>query len=157
MVLRNSILFAAATLAALVMLTAARPAEGAVKIYETSEEARLLGKIKAGNCRVRRDGNSKYFRASARSTNRDFRLELTILKWDGYGKQYDFKYGTNKPGVFYLGGPGGPYSNIFLSEAAGIDSGGVGFSGRSRMSMGMLPTPNESGKRGVVLAGAMRC
>ena len=137
----------------------AASANGAIKIYETSEDASLLGKIRKGKCRVIRGEGPRYFRATAKSTNRDFDLRLTILEWDGYRGEYDFSYGTNKPGVFYLRGPGGPYSNIFAAPGTdGLASGGAGFSaGGQKMSVGFLPTPNQSFGRGVVLAGMMRC
>lgn len=137
----------------------AASANGAIKIYETSEDASLLGKIRKGKCRVIREGGNRYFRATAKSTNRDYDLSLTILEWDGYRDEYDFSYGTNKPGVFYLRGPGGPYSNIFAAPGTdGLPSGGAGFrDGGRKVSVGFLPTPNQSFRKGVVLAGMMRC
>jgi hypothetical protein len=55
--------------------------------------------------------------------------------------------------------PGGPYSNIFAPPGTdGMPAGGVGFRrGGEKMAAGFLPTPNESFRKGVVLAGQMRC
>ncbi len=146
----------AAALAAIVL--AAAPADGAIKIYESSEAASLLGKIKSGSCRVRGQGGDRYFRASAKSTDRSYDLEVTILQWRGYREEYTLRYGTNKPGVFYLDGPGGPFSNIFADTAPGVSAGGLGFARQGRkMSVGFLPAPNDSNRRGVVLAGTMNC
>jgi hypothetical protein len=140
------------------VLAAAASADAAIKIYETSQEARQLGKIKAGKCRVRGRGENRHFRASAKSTNGDYELEVTILQWRGYRQDYSLRYGTNNPGVFYLAGPRGPFSNIFADYASGISAGGIAFArGGSKMSVGFLPSPNRSGRKGVVLAGAMNC
>jgi hypothetical protein len=147
------------TLAVLAVIALGPPrADGAIKIYESSKEAPLLGKIKSGNCRVRGKGGDRYFRASAKSTNRKYELEVTILQWSGYGEEYSLAYGTNKPGVFYLDGPSGPFSNIFADKAPGVPAGGLGFASRdSKMSVGFLPAPNRSNRKGVVLAGTMNC
>jgi hypothetical protein len=145
--------------AMLVVGVVAAPANGAINIYETTEDATLLGKIRKGKCRVRGEGGGRYLRATAKSTNRDYELSLTILKWDGYGDEYDFRRGTSNPGVFYLRGRGGPYSNIFAPPGTNRQPAcGAGFrGGGERMSVGFLPTPNESFRKGVVLAGTMRC
>jgi hypothetical protein len=149
----------ALVVAMLVVGVMAAPANGAIRIYKTNQQASLLGKIRNGECRVRGEGNNKYFRATAKSTNRDYELSLTILQWDGYRDQYNFRRGTNRPGVFYLEGSGGPYSNIFAPPGTdGMPAGGVGFRrGGEKMAAGFLPTPNESFRKGVVLAGQMRC
>jgi hypothetical protein len=137
---------------------AAASADAAIEIYDTNPEARQVGKIKDGRCRVRGRGENRHFRASATSTNDRYRLEVTILDWRGYRREYSLRYGTNQPGVFYLDGPRGPFSNIFADYAPGVSAGGIAFARRgSRMSVGLLPAPNRSGRSGVVLAGLMRC
>jgi hypothetical protein len=137
----------------------AAPASGAIKIYRTNQEATLVGKIRKGTCRLRGRGANRHFRARAESTNGRYVLFLTILYWRGYLSEYRFRFGTNNPGVFYLGGPGGPYSNIFAPpRTTGNPAGGIGFRDRGgKISVGFLPTPNANFKRGVVLAGMMRC
>jgi hypothetical protein len=140
---------------------AAAPASAALKIYETSEEATLLGKIKKGECRVAGRGDDKRFRATARSTNRDYRLDLEISApdWRGYGREYDFRYGAPDEKVFYLLGRGDTYSNAYAPPGLeGQSAGGVAFrSGGGKMSVGFLPTPTRDYRKGVVLAGTMRC
>jgi len=154
-------LCAAVALAAAVLVPAviAAPAEGAIKIYRTNQEATLLGKIEKGTCRLKGKRGDRYFRVAAKSTNRAFEFHLTILYWQGYRNQYDFRYGSNKPGVFYLGGPGGIYSNIHdPPRTEGLPAGGVGFrEGGKKISVGFLPASNGNFTRGVVLAGMMRC
>lgn len=134
-------------------------ADAAIKIYETSREATLLGKIKHGSCRVRGSGGDRYFRAKAQTTSGAYRLRVVIDGWRGYGSEYDFRFGTSDPGEFHVYGPGGPYSNLYAPPGTqGNDAGGLAFANRgARMSVGFLPTPNESFDEGVVLGGAMSC
>jgi hypothetical protein len=146
---------------ALLAGVAAAPASSAIKIYQTSDDATLLGKIKKGECVVKKRGGDKFFRARARSTNRDFLLDLEISApdWRGYGREYKFRYGAPDEKVFYLVGRGNTYSNAFAPPGlGGQEAGGVAFrAGGGKMSAGFLPTPTRDLRKGVVLAGAMKC
>jgi hypothetical protein len=146
-------------LAALFVL--APGASGAIKIYETSEDAAYLGKFKRGSCEVRGKGRERRFRARSRTVEGGYRLKLKIDPWRGYRKDYDFRYGTSNPGEFHLLGIDGPFSNLNAPPGTtGLSSGGVQFSTNKksrRMGVGFLPASNPDFSEGVVLAGAMRC
>jgi hypothetical protein len=137
----------------------AAPASGAIKIYRTNQQATLVGKIRKGTCHVRGRGANRHFRARAESTNGNYNLALTILEWRGYLNEYRFRFGVPDPGVFYLRGPDAIYSNMFAPPRTnGNPAGGIGFRNRgAKISVGFLPTPNPNFRKGVVLAGMMRC
>jgi hypothetical protein len=100
-----------------------------------------------------------FFKAKARTVEGGYRLKVIIDEWRGYGREYDFRYGTSNPGEFHVYGAGGPYSNLYAPPGTrGLFSGSLGFArGGNRMAVGFLPTGNQPGDEGVVLAGAMRC
>ena len=134
-------------------------ASAAIKIYETSEDAFFLGKIRRGECVVRGEGNDRRFKAKGRTVEGGYRLKVIIDQWRGYNREYDFRYGTSNPGKYHIYGVDGPFSNLFAPPGTrGLLSGSLGFARNGkRMGVGFLPTGNQQGDEGVVLAGFMRC
>jgi hypothetical protein len=49
-----------------------------------------------------------FFKAKARTVEGGYRLKVIIDEWRGYGREYDFRYGTSNPGEFHVYGAGGP-------------------------------------------------
>lgn len=151
----------AAVIAAAVLATCLLPsgASAAIRIYENSEAATFLGEVRKGNCKVKRNG--RLFRASAKTTNGAYTLELFILDFRGFGREYNLEYGTIKTTVSLEGVTNGAdFDNAFPfpgGQPPG-SAGAIAFprSG-AKVGVGAYALPNQDYSQGVALAGAMKC
>lgn len=68
-------------------------------------------------------------------------------------------YGTSYPGEYHTHGADGPFSNLYAPPGTrGLLFGSLGFARNGkRMGVRFLPTGNQQGDEGVVLAAFMRC
>jgi len=134
----------------------------AVDIYESSEAATHLGKIKKAKCAVKGRGQNKEFRASGESSN-GWELDVYIYEgfWGGVGDKYTLFFGVREVGFDLYAPDATLYSNQFAIPGTppGIVGGGaIDFSRQGkRMGIGFSAAPDRTFTRGVVFAGGLKC
>ena len=149
-------------IAALVaFLLAAGTANAAIQIYESSEAATLLGEVQKANCKVKGKAGNRRFHAGARTTNGAYTLDVTILDFKGFGKQYNVPYGQIATTVDVEGtSSSADFSNAYPFPGGQPPSGAgaIAFppSGK-RVALGVYALPNLDYSQGVALAGGARC
>jgi hypothetical protein len=152
-------------LALLLAAAIAAPASAApppsVGIYESSEDATLIGKVVRANCRTRRFGSGRSFLATGKTTNGNYKLEVFFPDFAGFGDEYNVSYTSLNPVV----GVEGIFDGNDYSTAHPIpggeppqSAGRVLFneSGR-RMGVGIFALPNQGWTEGLIVAGSLRC
>jgi hypothetical protein len=136
-------------------------AQAAIKIYENSEAATFLGEVRKANCKVKGSGANRRFHAGARTTNGAFTLDVTILGFRGFGKEYNVPYGQISTTVDLEGvNSSADFSNAFPFPG-GQPPGGAGAiafppSGK-KFGLGVYALPNQDYSQGVAMAGAAKC
>ncbi|HSD23110.1 MAG TPA: hypothetical protein VLB79_02155 [Solirubrobacterales bacterium] len=145
----------------LLVLLGAGSARAAIRIYENSEAATYLGEVRKAKCKVKGSGANRRFHAGARTTNGAYTLDVTILGFRGFGKEYNVPYGQISTTVD-LEGVGSPvdYSNAYPFPG-GQPPGGAGAvafppSGK-KFGLGVYALPNQDYSQGVALAGGAKC
>lgn len=150
----------AAAAAAALLLGASAAAQATVKVYESSESAALLGKVRTAKCKLKRDRDGRFFIASGTSTNDDFILNLNILDWHGFKREYKFYLGAADPN-FFLSAPYGLFSNTYEipgTPSGTLPAGGVEFRrGGKVVRLGVYLAPSSDLESGVVFAGGIKC
>ncbi len=127
------------------------PAPG-IEVRELSEGGDIgppVATFKRGDCTSGGD-----FVAIA--TDGDYRLEVGITDYDGFGKEYPIYNGIPDPEVI-VDGPGGPYGNTQYSVPGDPFLGGISLNERGDMGLGLVPGFNADGSRGISLSGGMNC
>jgi hypothetical protein len=155
---RRSVL--AAVVAVGLLLANTSMAHGAVKVYDDSESATLLGQVRKAKCKLKRDQDGKYFLARGESPNGDFSLDVNILDWQGFKSDYTFYLGVQDPN-FFVSASYGVFSNVF--EIPGLPPGSVGAGGAEFrkggkiLRLGAYLAPSSDLSSGVKFAGGMKC
>jgi len=154
--------FGAAAIASLFLLAMfAATAQSAISIYENSEAATFLGKIRKGKCKVKGTGRNKRFHAGGKTTNGAYTLDITILDFKGFGKDYDIHYGDISTTVDVEGTRSADdFSNAFPFPGGQPPSsaGSIAFArGGDKVGAGAYGLANADYSRGVAVAGKMRC
>ena len=136
-------------------------ANAAIKIYENSEAATFLGEVRKAKCKVKGSGGNRRFHAAGRTTNGAFTLNVMILGFRGFGKEYNVPYGQIATTVDLEGvGSSADFSNAYPFPG-GQPPGGAGAiafppSGK-KFGLGVYALPNSDYSQGVALAGAAKC
>jgi hypothetical protein len=155
----------AGALALLLAGAIAAPASAApppsVGLYETSEEATLIGKVTRANCRTRRFGSGRSFLAKGKTTNGNYKLEVFFSSFGGFGDEYNVSYTSLNPTVDVEGiFDGNDYSTAYpIPGGEPPESAGrvlFNESGR-RMGVGIFALPNQDWTEGLAVAGSLRC
>jgi hypothetical protein len=145
-----------------VFLLGAGPAKAAIKIYESSEAATFLGEVRKAKCTVKgKTGASRRFHAGGRTTNGVYTLDVTILGFKGFGKEYNVAYGQIATTVDLEGtNSSADFDNAFPFPGGQPpnSAGAIAFppSGK-KFGLGVYALPNSDYSQGVVLAGAAKC
>jgi len=147
--------------ALIAVLLCAGSANAAIKIYENSEAATYLGEVQKANCKVKGSGANRRFHAGGRTTNGAYTLDVTILGFRGFGREYNVPYGQIGTTVDLEGiGSSADFSNAYPFPG-GQPPGGAGAiafppSGK-RVGLGVYALPNADYSQGVALAGGAKC
>jgi hypothetical protein len=154
-------IFTATTFCLFVFAVAAGTAQAAIKVYESSEAATFLGEVRKAKCKVKRKSSGKVFRAGARTTNGAYTLDIAILDFKGFGKEYNVAYGQISTTVdFEATNSSADFSNAypFPGGQPPNSAGTVAFHrGGDKVGVGVYALPNADYSQGVVLAGGMKC
>ena len=152
--------WAVAAIASIILIGVLAPssAGAAVKIYRSSEDATVLGKVTRAKCKVKREG--RLFRAVGKTTNGVYKLDVFILGFRGFGPDYNVPYGVITPSVDFEGVTNGEdFSNSypFPGGMAPPSAGAIAFGRRgARLGIGVgLPSADYS--QGVLLGGSLNC
>lgn len=132
-------------------------ADAAIRIYENSEAATYLGKIKKARCKVVRDRN--HFHAAGKTTNGRYEFGVDIYDFTNFRRDYLVPFGVINPTVD-LEGAGQDYSNNypFPGGQPPGSAGEIAFGKRgAKLGVGVYALPNADYSRGVALAGALDC
>src|SRR3954447_19088226 len=144
-----------------VFAVGAGTAQAAIKIYESSEAATFLGQVRKAKFKVKRKSSGKVFHAGARTTNGAYTLDITILDFKGFGKEYNVPFGQISTDVGLEGvNSTADFDNAypFPGGQPPNSAGTVAFRrGGDKVGVGVYALPNQDYSQGVVLAGAMKC
>jgi hypothetical protein len=146
--------------AALLGAAFAGSASAAIKVYENSESAALIGEVRAAKCKVRRRPTGRTFSAVGKTTDEAWRLSVDIYDFKGFGENYPVPYGTINPTVDFekTSGPLDFTNNYEFPGTPPGSSGAMAFRSDGRkLGIGIYALPNADYTSGVAVAGAMRC
>jgi hypothetical protein len=143
----------------LLVLLGTGTAQAAIKIYESSEAATLLGEVRKGKCKVKRTSNGRIFHGGGKTTNGVFTLNVDIYSFKGFGPDYNVPFGVIDPTVD-VESASQDFSNNYAFPG-GQPPGGAGAiaftRGGAKLGVGVYALPNSDYSQGVVLAGHMKC
>jgi hypothetical protein len=142
------------------LATTAADAPASVKIYDDSESATLLGKVRKAKCKLKRDRDGKFFIARGDTTNGNFSLDVNLLDWQGFREKYKFFLGVVDPN-FFVSGSSGLFSNTFEipgTPPGAVPAGGAEFRrGGKILRFGVFLAPSSDLSSGIKFAGGMKC
>lgn len=123
-----------------------------IEVYQLEEGGGfgpLLATFKRGDCTS--GGN---FVAIA--TDGEYRLEVGIQDYSGFGPDYVIRSGIPDPEVI-VEGPGDTYGNTQFSVPGNPGLGGISFDDAGDMGLGLVPAYNADASAAVSLSGGMDC
>jgi hypothetical protein len=143
-------------------VAAGTPTGQEISAYENSPSATFLGEVQKMKCKLKQHANGKTFHAGGKTTNGDYGLNITILRFKGFSKHYTVPFGVLSPDVSFEGiANDRSYSNVFPFPGGTPPPGGAGeiaFSGGGkRVGLGIYSLPTRDYSQGVALAGGAKC